>query len=162
MVFQLGKERVGQLIYVVFDMLAADLMIETQRFSPGDIVILKAQLKGNARHRRPVSSRPVILTRGGAPEISSKPLAGIDGGLFRYQIRANSSEPDAELTYKLLTGPDGMTVDTKSGLVKWRPEDAQQGRFEVEISATDQWGSGVAQSFVILAGAPGAPPASAR
>ncbi len=136
--------------------------LETQRFSPGDIVILQARLTGNARQSRPVSSSPVILSRGDAPEISSKPRAGIDGGLFRYQIRASSGEPDAELTYELLTGPDGMMIDAKSGLVQWRPEMGQRGRFDVEVSATDQWGSGVAQSFSIVAGSTIAPPASAR
>ena len=136
--------------------------LETKRFLPGDIVILRAQLDQGTQRSRPVSSSPLILTRGGAPEILSKPLAGIEGGVFRYQIRARSEESDATLTYALLKGPDGMRVGEKSGMVEWRPESAQRGRFDIEVSATDQWGSGAAQSFAIVAESPTAPPASAR
>ncbi|HEB91585.1 MAG TPA: hypothetical protein ENI85_18565 [Deltaproteobacteria bacterium] len=136
--------------------------LDTARFSPGDIVILRAHLELAGRRTRPVSSSPVVLTRGEAPEILSKPVAGIEGGLFRYRIRARSPEPDAELTYALVRGPEGMDVDPKTGLVEWRPGSDQRGRFEVEVSATDQWGTGIAQSFTIVADAPASSPARPR
>ena len=132
--------------------------LETGELEPGDRIVLRARLDGTDNRSRFESSRPLILARGGAPHISSEPMAGIEGGLFRYQIRAGSDEPDAELTYALLSGPDGMEVNQQSGLVQWRPTLTQRGRFEIEISATDQWGTGVAQSFVIVADAPPASP----
>ena len=134
--------------------------LDTSRFQPGDIVVLRARLDDEGG--RFVASPAVVLSRGAAPEISSKPLAGIEGGMFRYQLRARSDEPAADLSYALLSGPEGMSVDEKSGLVTWRPTGDQRGRFEVEVSAMDQWGSGTAQSFVIVAEAPGSSPASAR
>lgn len=136
--------------------------LETAGFQPGDVVVLRARLHKDDGGGRFIASPAVVLSRGGAPEISSRPLAGIEGGMFRYQIRASSDEPDAELTYALLSGPEGMSVDEKSGFVTWRPSSEQRGRFDVEVSATDQWGSGTAQSFAIVADAPGSSPASAR
>jgi len=136
--------------------------LETAAFQPGDVVILRARIRNSDGRGRFVASPAVVLSRGGAPEISSEPLAGIEGGMFRYQIRAGSDESGAQLTYALLSGPEGMSVNEKSGLVTWRPTGEQRGRFKVEVSATDQWGSGVAQSFVIVADAPGTSPASAR
>jgi hypothetical protein len=132
--------------------------LETEGFAPGDIVILRARLANRARQGRPISSPPITLSRGEAPRILSKPLSGIEGGLFRYQIRAASDEPDAQLTYGLMNGPDGMRVDAKSGIVEWRPKSDQRGRFEIEVCATDKWGTGVAQSFAIVADAPPASP----
>jgi hypothetical protein len=136
--------------------------LDTQPYAPGDVVVLRARANQGGRGSRFVSSPAVVLTRGAAPAISSKPLAGIEAGLFRYQIGARSEEPEARLTYQLLSGPDGMTVHEKSGLVQWRPTSDQRGRFDVEVSATDQWGSGVAQSFAIVADAPAGSPASPR
>lgn len=140
------------------EVVGTDDELLTARFVPGDIVILRARLANVARPGRPISSPPITLSRGEAPRISSKPLSGIEGGLFRYQIRAASDESDAELTYALLSGPDGMRVDAKTGIVQWRPTTEQRGRFEIEVSATDQWGSGVGQSFAIDAAAPPASP----
>ena len=81
--------------------------------------------------------------------------------MFRYLVRATSTESGAKLKYKLLEGPDGMTVDAGSGVMSWRPSSEQRGAFSIEVAAKDQWGSGVAQSFEIRV-APPAPPASAR
>lgn len=137
--------------------------LATSSFSPGDSVVLKAQFEYRGGDKsRFVSSQPVVLTRGAAPEIVSQPLSGIEGGVFRYTIRAKSSEPAAQLRYELLSGPDGMTVGEESGLVSWRPERAQTGSFEVEVAAMDQWGSGSAQSFEISVEIPPTAPASLR
>ena len=62
---------------------------------------------------------------------------------------------------ELVKGPEGMTVDAESGLVHWRPKSEQRGRFEVEVAAVDQWGSGVAQRFAIGADSGAAPAAAA-
>ncbi|MFK7897222.1 MAG: hypothetical protein AB8G23_15380 [Myxococcota bacterium] len=134
--------------------------LDTAAYSPGDRVTLRARIGGEGA--RFVRSRPVQLGRGDAPEIVSQPLAGIEGGVFRYQMRAKSPSSKAELSFELLKGPEGMSVGPESGLVEWRPDRAQRGRFEVEVAVKDQWGSGVAQSFAIEAAAPTAPPARRR
>jgi hypothetical protein len=136
--------------------------LDTTAFSPGDVVELRARLETEDGVTRPVTGKPVALARGEVPEILSEPHAGVENGLFRYQLRARSNAEGAKLSYELLKGPDGMTVDAKSGVVLWRPTTEQRGRFDVEVAVKDQWGSGVAQFFALQADAPGQPPAASR
>lgn len=135
--------------------------LDTTRFSPGDVVVLRVHLEAGGKRSREVSSRPVRLARADAPEILSKPTASLENGLFRYSLKARSKVAGAQLSYELLKGPEGMKVDEKSGVVSWRPAEGQQGRFEVEVAVKDQWGTGVAQSFALQAEA-SQPPAAAR
>jgi len=136
--------------------------LDTTPLSPGDAVVLEARLSFDDRLTRPVRSSPVVLSQGEAPRILSTPEAGIEGGVFRYQVRATSPEPGARIEYELLEGPEGMAVDAASGLVTWRPEEEQRGAYKIEVAARDQWGAAVAQSFRIEVEGPAAPPASAR
>lgn len=136
--------------------------LDTTPFSPGDSVFLNARLELEDRSTRSVRSAPVTLSRGEAPMIVSEPRTGIEGGVFRYQIRATSEERGAQFSYELLEGPEGMTVDAATGQVAWRPDKTQLGVFKIEVSATDQWGSGNAQSFRIQVDAPDSVPASPR
>lgn len=136
--------------------------LDTTRLSPGDAVVLEAHLSFDDRSTRPVRSSPVVLSQGEAPRILSKPEAGIEGGVFRYQVRATSPEPGAKIAYELLEGPDGMSVGATNGLVSWRPTEEQRGSFTIEVAARDQWGAANAQSFRIQVEGPAAPPASAR
>ncbi len=157
-----GRDEVELEWKVNGEVVGSEDRLDTGRFQPGDVVVLGARLEDSPRSARFVASPAVVLSRGAAPQIFSKPLSGIEAGMFRYQIRARSAEPDAELSYALMSGPDGMSVGEKSGLVSWRPTEQQRGQFEIEVSATDQWGSGIAQSFVIVAEAPASSPASPR
>ncbi len=136
--------------------------LDTTSLSPGNVVVLEARLAFDDHSTRPVRSSPVVLSQGEAPRILSTPEAGIEGGVFRYQVRATSPEPGARIEYELLEGPDGMTVDAANGLVTWRPKEEQRGAYKIEVAARDQWGAANAQSFRIQVDAPTAPPASAR
>lgn len=136
--------------------------LDTSALSPGDRVVLAARLEFDDRTTRPVRSQPVVMARGDAPRILTQPEGAIEAGRFRYRIRATSPEPGAEIQYELLAGPDGMTVDADSGLVEWRPGESQRGRFQIEVVARDQWGTGTAQAFEIRVEPPGVPPASMR
>jgi len=136
--------------------------LDTSSLNVGDRVVLSARFVFDNRATRPVRSPAVVLARGDAPQIVSTPEGGIEGGVFRYQMRATSPESAAELSYEVISGPEGMTVGRSSGLVTWRPGADQRGAFEIEVVAKDQWGSGAAQSFEIRVDGPAAPPASAR
>lgn len=136
--------------------------LDTTPFAPGATVVLHAHLDVGDRATRSVRSSPVVLSQGEAPKIISQPEAGIEDGVFRYQVRATSPEPGARIEYELLEGPDGMSIDASSGLVSWHPQADQRGAFAIEVAARDQWGAANAQSFRIQVEAPSAPPASAR
>ena len=103
----------------------------------------------------------MTLSRGEAPKIVSSPTGGLEGGVFRYQMKATSPEPGAEISYSVSKGPEGFDVDARSGLVTWRPTSGQRGLFEIELVASDQWGTGITQNFELRLEDP-VPPASAR
>ncbi len=136
--------------------------LDTAPFAAGDVVELRAFLDGDTESRRAIHAEPIVLEHSAPPEITSKPSSGIDGGLFRYAVAAMSPVPGAELRFELLKGPEGMSVDATTGVVQWRPEASQRGRFEVEVAVKDRWGSGVAQGFSISADSQDAPPAAAQ
>lgn len=123
--------------------------LDTADFQPGEVVELSARLEGDGRDA--LRANPIVLERSAPPEIHSQPMAGIEGGRFRYAVEASSPARGARLRYELAKGPEGMKIDAETGVVSWRPMASQLGRFEVEIAVKDQWGGGVAQSFWIEA-----------
>ena len=135
--------------------------LDTTALLPGEVVTLQAMLDFPDSQTDWVRSQPIVIGRGVPPEIVSTPEVGLEGGIFRYVVRATSAEPGARLEYELLNGPAGMKVDPSSGVMSWRPSSDQRGAFPIEVVAKDQWGSGIAQAFEIRV-APPAPPASAR
>ena len=54
-----------------------------------------------------------------APEIeSAPPVRGREGQQYEYLVRAQDADGDA-LTYQLLDGPSGMTLDPATGVLEW-------------------------------------------
>ena len=89
---------------------------------------------------RAVNTPPVILT---AP-----PTTGAVGSTYLYQVGAEDIDQD-RLTFTLVGGPDGMTVDANTGLVQWTPVVGQDGTADVEISVSDSLGASVTQVYSI-------------
>ena len=88
------------------------------------------------------------------PAFTSPPrTAALAGGLYRYQAAANDPDGD-DLTFGLLTGPDGLVVDPVSGLVQWIPTTDQVGSHEARLVVVDGQGGRDVQTFdVDVAGA---------
>ncbi len=59
---------------------------------------------------------------------------GYVGRLYTYPARAGVVNSNVAPTYSIVAGPKGMTIDERTGLVKWEPTEA--GKFEVVIAAT--------------------------
>ena len=57
--------------------------LDTTPLEPGDAVILAARLDFEDRTTSRVRSQPLVLERGGAPEIVSTPRGGLDNAFFR-------------------------------------------------------------------------------
>ena len=84
-----------------------------------------------------------------SPEITSNPVteAFIDS-LYSYQVIAEDEDGDT-LKYFIEQGPVGMSIDTLSGLVTWRPVDGQAGDHDVVVSVKDGKGGMGSQSFTV-------------
>lgn len=85
-----------------------------------------------------------------APTIDSTPLTSTKvEQVYIYDVNANDLENDV-LTYFLLTYPEGMTIDTVTGVINWTPIKEQIGEHEVTVNVEDRWRNGI-KNFTIEA-----------
>ena len=81
------------------------------------------------------------------PAITSTP-AFVATANVAYQYQLVATDPDGDvLTYQLLAGPAGMSIDPTTGLVAWTPASGQLGIHAVQLAAIDPFGAGATQSF---------------
>ena len=74
-----------------------------------------------------------------APAIDSTPLTSTKvEQVYTYDVNANDLEDDF-LTYSLLTSPEGMTIDSSTGIITWTPTEEQIGGNEVIVTVNDKW-----------------------
>ncbi len=84
------------------------------------------------------------------PKITSTPPAGFteDNKFYTYQVTA--SDPDGDqLTYSLEKAPQGMTIDSATGLIHWEiPENLSERReVPIKIKVDDGDGGTVTQEY---------------
>ncbi len=71
--------------------------------------------------------------------------------LFRYEASATDLDGDV-LTYKLVTKPTGMAIDSERGVLVWQPAADQLGNFDVVLQVEDSKGGSATQTFQINVG----------
>jgi len=83
-----------------------------------------------------------------APVINSSPIENAtEDELYIYDVDAFDENGD-ELTYSLLVAPDGMKINSTTGLIEWVPKDEQSGENNVTVQVSDNFFNAT-QSFVI-------------
>ncbi len=107
------------------------------------------------RFRNPTGERftytVTTLARPNASPLAftSIPITAIEAGR-RYEYRATTSDPDGQsLTYRVITGPEGLTIDPQTGVVIWQTAAADLGSHGVILQATDPHGLFVEHTFDI-------------
>ncbi len=81
-----------------------------------------------------------------APTISSNPVTiGAADQFYAYDVQATGNPEPA---FSLTVAPDGMSIDSQTGLISWQPLDSQVGSQPVTVQAANR--AGVAeQSFIV-------------
>lgn len=92
-----------------------------------------------------------ITTEGVSPVITSSPILEVDaGGSYSYDVEASDPQNDT-ITYHLIEGPAGMTINETSGLISWPVPAAPLAREQaVTIEARDPSTNAGPQSFTIF------------
>ena len=73
----------------------------------------------------------------------------IDAG-SEWQTKIQATDPEGdEITYVLASSPQGMTIDSASGFLKWLPGQEQLGDSWVAITAIDSNGASESTNFII-------------
>jgi hypothetical protein len=95
----------------------------------------------------PKKSDPVTISNS-PPTIVSSPPTSTDGTKYLYQVKAN--EPDNDpITFSLKSGPKGMKIDAKSGLILWDIQKEDQGTHSIEIEVSDNEGAKSNQRYTL-------------
>jgi len=81
--------------------------------------------------------------------ISSPPTRVSFGGTYRYQVASEDPDPERELSYTLLEGPAGMTLEPHSGLLQWTPAANQSGTERVRLQVEQDVCERAVQEFTI-------------
>ncbi len=88
----------------------------------------------------PGQSRTLALgVQNTTPKVSQGKEPTYDGKIFTAQI--NVSDPDGDtLSYELLSGPEGMVIDKKSGMIHWAVKEGKEGDYPVKTKISDGHG----------------------
>lgn len=83
------------------------------------------------------------------PIFTSSPILTVElGGTYLYDADAIDADGDS-LNYALTMSPEGMTIESSSGMISWIPTLEQFGEHSVIIQVSDSLGGSALQSFVI-------------
>ena len=95
---------------------------------------------------------PELPIANAPPRIVSQPGAPPDGGVFRYQVRAEDPDGDEDFQFELEQAPDGMQVDSTKGIITWEPAPDQSGTHDVFVTVDDLHGGRIQQRFEVTVG----------
>ncbi|MFQ6040588.1 MAG: putative Ig domain-containing protein [Candidatus Poribacteria bacterium] len=84
------------------------------------------------------------------PVITSIPVTtATEDTLYSYDVEAMDPDIGSVLTYHLAISPDGMTIDSVTGLINWTPTNEQVGDNDVVVQVDDGRGGSDDQFFTI-------------
>ncbi|MBI5001016.1 MAG: tandem-95 repeat protein [Euryarchaeota archaeon] len=93
-----------------------------------------------------------VMNVNDAPSIGSYPaLTATAGAMYSYAINATDADTPYgdSLTYRLTRYPEGMGIDSATGLVYWTPTVTSAESAVVSLQVTDSGGLSAAQTFTV-------------
>ena len=129
----------------------SDGVLPKEEFKAGDRVRVSVRATDGEDWSKEISSDP--FTIGNAPpRITSTPGGFDDLGRFVYAVQVEDADGGRGLSFRLLEGPEGMSIDPVEGIVNWVPNESQAGVHPVDIEVRDSKGGVTNQSFKIELG----------
>ena len=128
---------------------ATESTLSTDYFKKGDRIGCQARVSdGESPEVSYYSSEAIILNS--APLITSKPAAeAMQVSSYEYTVTAEDPDED-EVKFSLSSAPEGMTIDSDSGLIRWQISDQQQGgTYNFEVIAIDPEGAQSVQPITL-------------
>ena len=106
----------------------------TKDFKRGDNVAVKIMPFDGEKY-----GNPKILTteiKNTTPSVVENKTATFDGKQLSYQVKAIDADGDS-LTYSLVEGPPGVTIDQKSGIITWSNVPENQQKLDLKVKVND-------------------------
>ncbi len=150
-----GFDPDGDFIYYIFrwekngvELSEEDKEILKQgHFKKGDSITVTVTPDDREVTGEPKKSAPVTILNS-PPMIVSSPPESIKDSKYVYQVKANDPDHDP-ITFVLKTGPKGMTMDQKTGVLEWNIQKEDRGTHQIEIEALDNEGAKSIQRYVL-------------
>ncbi len=87
-------------------------------------------------------NRPPVIT-------STVVTEGAENSPYSYDVDAEDPDLGAVLTFSLLQNPEGMTIDSSSGVINWLPGYDDAGDYTVSVEVRDEFGVTDVQDYVL-------------
>jgi len=123
-------------------------ILEQGRFKKGDTITVTMVPDDREIIGVPKKSAPVTILNS-APIIGSSPPFSIDGTKYIYQVKASDPDDDT-VTFSLKSGPKGMKIDQKIGLIQWEIQKEDKGTHPIEIEVRDNEGAASFQRYTLV------------
>lgn len=119
----------------------------TAHLRRGDRILAQVVPEDSEQSGIPVSSQEVVLENRPPRFLSQPPENLVAPGRYRYEVKAQ--DPDGDQLEFRLEGPvpDGMRIDTVTGLLEWEFESPPEGPILVDIRVSDGQGGEARQSY---------------
>ncbi len=86
-----------------------------------------------------------------APTISSNAVTVAQQGVqYSYEVQASDEDNGDVLTYALTTAPNGMTINSATGLIQWLPTNTDVGNNSITVQVTDSSNAPATQSYTLV------------
>lgn len=122
-------------------------ILDRSRFKKGDSIALTVTPNDGEATGLPKKSGRVLVSNS-PPIILSSPPTSTDGTAYRYQVKADDPDHDP-VFFALKSGPKGMEIDRKSGLIRWQITKEGKGAHTIEIEASDPEGATSTQHYIL-------------
>jgi len=121
--------------------------LDPGRFRKGDLITVTVTPDDRETLGSPKKSETLIISNS-PPIILSSPATSVEKATYIYQVKANDPDNDP-ITYALKSGPKGMEMDKKTGLIKWEIRKEDKGNHSVEIEVSDDGGAKSIQRYTL-------------
>jgi len=121
--------------------------LERGRFKKGESIAVIVTPDDRETLGTPKKSEPLVILNS-PPLIVSSPTTSVEKTTYIYQVKANDPDNDL-LTFSLKSGPKGMEMDKKTGLIRWEIRKEDKGSHPVEIEVSDVEGAKSIQQYTL-------------
>jgi hypothetical protein len=121
--------------------------LEPGRFRKGDSIAVVVTPDDRETLGTSKKSETLIISNS-PPLIISSPPTSVEKTTYIYQVKANDPDNDP-MTFTLKSGPKGMEMDKKTGLIRWEIRKEDKGNHSVEIEVSDDAGAKSIQRYTL-------------
>jgi hypothetical protein len=123
-------------------------IFERGLFRKGDSIAVIVTPDDRETLGTPKKSETLIISNS-PPIILSSPPTSVEKTTYIYQVKANDPDNDP-ITFTLKSGPKGMEMDKKTGLIRWEIRKEDKGNHSVEIEVSDDAGAKSIQRYTLI------------